>query len=115
MSMNILITANREIRVVKTGKTTLQFIKFNAWQTPTSVTYDILNSSNKIEAYKNFIRAESVNMDIDESLFDEDDILEEREPIGKRIYNPALHHIELFDEWLNMCSEEGYTVEFDMI
>lgn len=112
MSMNILITANREIRVVKTGKTTLQSIKFNAWQTPTAVTYNILNSSNKIEAYKNFIRAESFNMDIDESLFDENDILEDREP---RIYNPALDHIEMFDEWLNMCAEEGYTVEFEMI
>lgn len=115
MSMNILITANREILVVKTGKTTLQSIKFNAWQTPTSVTHDILNSSNKIEAYKNFIRAESVNMDIDESIFDDDDILEEREPIGKRIYNPALDHIEMFEEWLNMCADEGYTVEFEMI
>ena len=115
MGMNVYIRASREIRVVKTGKTTLQAISFNAWQTPTAVTYDIVYGSNPIEAYKNFIRAESVNMDIDESLFDEDDILEEREPIGKRIYNPALHHIELFDEWLNMCSEEGYTVEFDMI
>jgi hypothetical protein len=100
MGMNILITANREIRVVKTGKTTLQSIKFNAWQTPTAVTYDIVYGSNPIEAYKNFIRAESDKMDIDESIFDKD-------------YN--LYHIELFDDWLNMCAEEGYTVEFDMI
>lgn len=100
MSMNILITANREIKVIKTGKTTWQSIKFNAWQTPTSVTYDILNSSNPIEAYKNFILAESDKMDIDESIFDKDD---------------HLYHIELFEEWLNMCEEEGFTVEFEMI
>lgn len=115
MSMNILITAHRDVKVVKSGKITRQSITFNVWQTPTTVTYNILNSSNKAETYKNWIRAESANMDLDENLFDEDDNLEEREPIGKRIYNPGLHHIELFDEWLNMCDEEGYTVEFEMI
>ena len=115
MSMNILITANRDIKIIKTGKTTQQSISFNAWQTPTTVTYDILNSSNKAEAYKNWVRAESVNMDIDESIYHDDDPFEQNAPIGKRIYNPGLHHIEQFNEWLNMCEEEGFTVEFEMI
>jgi len=100
MSINLLITAHRVVKVVKSDKTTRQCISFNTWQTPTSVTYDIINSPNPIEAYKNWIRTKSDKMDIDKSIFDKND---------------HLYHIELFDEWLNMCDEEDYTVEFEMI
>lgn len=115
MSMNIHINAVRQVQVLSTGKIVEQSIAFNAWQTPTSVTYDILGSSNPADAYKNWIRQESVNMDIVEDIFDDEDILEEGEPIGTRTYNPGLDHIEIFDTWLKMCVEEGFTVKFEMV
>lgn len=115
MSMNIHIKAVRHVQVLSTRKIVEQSIAFNAWQTPTSVTEDILASLNPSETYKNWIRQESVNMDILGNIFDDEDILEEGEPIGTRIYNPGLDHLEMFDTWLKMCADEGFTVKFEMV
>jgi hypothetical protein len=109
MSMNINITATREIQVVKTGKVDQQSIRFDCWQTPTKHSYDIANSDDSIQAYKEWVRVEREPYEVDQ--YAEDDIWNEREPIGKAIYNPAQEHIEELDCWLKQVEAEGYVVK----
>ena len=109
MSTNIHFVAQREIQVVKTGKTSIQEIKFNEWQTPTRVTWEIMDSSDRIQAYKDWILREC-SRDEEFPVYAEDDVFGEGEPVGKEIYNAGKEHLEQFEEWLKMCDEEGYTV-----
>ena len=109
MSTNIHFIATREIKVVKTGKTTIQEIKFKEWQTPTRVTREIIGSADPIQAYKDYILREC-SRDEEQLIYAEDDIWGEHEPIGKTIYNDGKDHVAEFEEWLAMCEAEGYTV-----
>ena len=109
MSTNIHIVAQREIKVVKTGKTAVQEIHFPEWQTPTRITWEIMESADRIQAYKDWILREC-SRDEEQLIYAEDDIWGEHEPIGKTIYNDGKDHIAQFEEWLAMCEEEGYTV-----
>lgn len=109
MSTNIHFVAHREINVVKTGKTQTQEIKFSEWQTPTRVTREIMNSTDPIQAYKNYILTEC-SRDEELPIYAEDDVFGEGTPIGVDVYNNGKEHVAQFEEWLNMCEEEGYTV-----
>lgn len=109
MSTNIHFIATREIRVVKTGMITTQEIKFNEWQTPTRVTWEIMGSADRVQAYKDWILREC-SRDEEFPVYAEDDIFGEGEPVGKEIYNAGKEHLAQFEEWLKMCDEEGYTV-----
>ena len=54
MSMNILITAEREITFKKKNGQRgrdIQTTKFNEWQTPTRVTHQILTSMDPAQTY----------------------------------------------------------------
>lgn len=109
MSTNIHFSATREIIVVKTGKRDTQQISFNEWQTPSEVTRQIMASPDREQAYKDWILREC-SEDQEMYVFAEDDIFCERDPVGKEFFNPGKEHIAAFDEWLQMCEEEGYTV-----
>lgn len=109
MSTNIHFIATREVKVVKTNRVTTQEIKFNELQTPTRVTYEIKDSADPVQAYKDWVLREC-SRDEEFDVFADDDIYQEREPIGKEVYNAGKEHIEKFDEWLKMCAEEGYEV-----
>ena len=109
MSTNIHFIATREVQVLKTGIITTQEISFREWQTPTRVTWEIMDSSDRVQAYKDWILRECSH-DEEEDVFAEDDIFGEDEPIGKRIYNAGKEHVAEFEEWIKMCEEEGYTV-----
>ena len=108
MSINIHFIATREVKVIKTGKINTQEISFNEWQTPSDVTRKIMASANPVQAYKDWIL--SVSNDRIVNIFAEDDIFEERGPIGKEVFNAGKEHIEKFDEWLQMCAEEDFDV-----
>ena len=109
MSTNIHFVACREILVVKTGKSDTQEIMFKQWQTPSSVTREIMSSEDRVEAYKAWILRECSEDQV-EDVFAEDDIFHDGEPIGKTIFNPGKEHIEAFDQWLLMCQLEGFEV-----
>lgn len=109
MSTNIHIRATREVVVVKTGRTDAQEISFPVWQTPTAVTMMIKASADPLEAYKNWILKEC-SQDEEFPVYADDDIFGEGEPVGKEIYNAGKEHVEQFEQWLEMCREEGYTV-----
>ena len=109
MSTNIHFIAHREIKVIKTGRVSVQEIQFDELQTPTCVTHEIMASADRAQAYKDWVLREC-SIDEEFDVFAEDDIFEEREPVGKTIYNAGKEHIEAFEKWLTLCAEEGYEV-----
>lgn len=109
MSTNIHFVATREVKVVKTNRVTTQEIKFNELQTPTRVTWEIKDSADPIQAYRDWVLREC-SRDEEFPIYAENDVFGEDEPIGVEIYNAGKEHIEKFDEWLKMCAEEGYEV-----
>lgn len=114
MSMNIAFVARRSIAVLKIGKFDVQEVWNNwIWQTPTEVTYSIKNSDNPIQAYKDWVMTFSREEEF--PIYDDDDIWMEKEPIGVEIYNAAKHHIELFQKWIDDMTQEGYTIEAEVL
>lgn len=109
MSTNIHFIAHREVKVIKTNRVSTQQIQFDEFQTPTRVTHEIMASADRAQAYKEWVLRECSHDEVFD-VFAEDDIWEEREPVGKTIYNAGKEHIEKFEEWLKMCEEEGFEV-----
>ena len=98
MSMNLNLCATREVIVKKTGKPSVQHEKFDLIQTPTEVTYKIMESKNIFEAYKEYVL----------TLVDKTDTKENQE---LRLYdlNDILDSTEA---WMKHREEAGYTLEF---
>lgn len=116
MSMNVFITAQREITFKrKNGEigTDIQAEKFSSWQTRTTVTHAILASNDPINAYCEYVL--SLSEDEEEPVYDPDDVFCEKDPIGTRIYNASKEHIAEFKKWMHEMEEEGYTIKIEMI
>ena len=111
--MNILIDAQRQVQVIKTGKIIEQRIRFDAWETPTQVTMQILNSKDPASVFKDWVLTACEDHTV--AVFAEDDVWEEGEPIGTKIENFGKEHVAEFESWLKMCEEEGFEVSFSMI
>jgi len=110
VSINFHISIKREI-YNKVGKHLgTQHLNFDTWQTPTKVTNEIMNSSNPIEKYKEWVM--SISEDIEENIYEKDDPFGEREPIGIQIYNPAEEHIAELNEFINDAYREEYEISF---
>ena len=109
MSTNIHWEATREIQVIKTGRISKQTINFNELQTPTRVTWEIMESADPVQTYKDWVLREC-SVDEEFPIFAEDDVFGEKDPVGVEIYNAGKEHIEKFDAWLKMCEEEGFEV-----
>ena len=113
MSMNIMIEGRRQVQVINTGKISEQRIIFNVWQTPTSITKEIIISRFPASVYKDWVL--SISEDKTVEVFAEDDYYEERDPISTKIENFGKEHVAEFEDWLKMCESEGYDVSFHML
>lgn len=112
MSTNIHFVAKRRITFKKkNGKRSgeVQQVHFDEWQTPTTVTYEILKSPNPIQTYKDWILKEC-SRDQQLPVYAEDDYLQEGQPVRFEIYNAGKEHIQKFDEWIESVEEQGFTV-----
>jgi hypothetical protein len=117
MSMNILITASREITFKKKDGRRgggAQTVEFRALQTPTGVTHKILASKDPAQTYIDWVLAECSQDEI-EPVFAEDDIWQEGDPVGTRVWNHGKEHVEEFRAWIKDVEENGFTVKFEMI
>jgi len=114
MSMNIIFVAQREVTVNRTGKTSVQEEEFDCvWQTPTNVSYDIKNSADPIQAYKDWVM--TFSEDKEWPIYADDDIWCEKEPIGFDIINDAKYHIERLENWIKVMEEEGFTIQVEVV
>ena len=118
MSMNLYVEGTRKATVKVKGKTKsiVDRTVFGLWQTPTKVTYDILDlptNEQKVEAYAKW--AESAVKPYEADVYDYGDEMDDDfnyPVIGRQTINPAADHIAEFREWLQMCDDEDYTVAF---
>ena len=110
MSTNIHINGIRQVQVIKTGEIVSQTERFRVWQTPTDVTYKIMASEDKVQAYKDWVL--SISEDMEEPIYAEDDIFQVGEPIGTETYNSGKSHAAGLDAWMEMITAEGYDIEF---
>ena len=121
MSMNIQFIATCEIKYKdKSGcwKTTTQDDRFyDVYQTPTNITYLIHESSNKIQAYVDWVRAISESWAGEVTIYDYNGGLTsdfEYPIIGTKILNPGDDHIKLFLEWVDAKETEGFTIQTEV-
>jgi hypothetical protein len=116
MSMNVFISATRKVTFKKkNGKRGggIQTEVFKALQTPTKVTYEIVNSSNPQQAYIDWVKTMSQPERM--PVYADDDIFGEGTPIGFEEYDFAQEHIDSFLSWTASVEEDGYTVKFEVI
>lgn len=110
MSMNLHLSGEREVTVNKTGKQSKQTVSFDLYQTPTAVTRAAMASGDPKGEYIKYVMGFSKDEQI--ARYAEDDIFDERDPIGFDTYNSAIEHLGQLADFLAMCEEEGYEVEF---
>ena len=118
MSMNLYVKGTRKATVVVKGKkkTIEDRTKFDLWQTPTKLTYEVLalpTLEQKVEAYIKW--ADSVSTPYEDNVYDYDGELNddfEYPVIGRKMVYPAQDHARELRDWLRMCDDEDYTVNF---
>lgn len=112
MSMNLHIEATRKViaEVKGTPKFTTQEITFDLWQTPTSVTYSVLEMEDKLQGYIDWV--DSVSEDKQWPIYADNDIFGNGNPIGYETINAGKGHIQELKEWIKYCDDEGYTIEW---
>lgn len=114
MSRSTRIHAHRMIQVVKTGALDTQSTEFDAWQTPTTATWHILNAQDmpsRLQAYRDWVL--SVCQDEQEDVYAEDDPFQAGEPVSTVIVNHGRDHIARLDEWLALLEQTGWEVSVD--
>mgnify|MGYP000093169274 CR=1 FL=1 len=109
MSINIHFEAVREVTVNRTGKIESQTEYFNAWQTPTTVSYEIVKSADYIKAYKDWVL--SIAKDEQVNVYADDDIFGDGDPISVEIVNEGCDHIAELDQWMDSVKDRGFNVE----
>ena len=118
MSMNLYVEGTRKATVMVKGKekTITDRTSFKLWQTPTKLTYEVLDLSTteqKVEAYIKW--ANTVCDPYEEDIVDYNGPLDENldyPVIGRKMVYPAQEHANEFREWLQMCDDEDYQVDF---
>ena len=87
MSMNIYFKALREVVVKKTGKSAIEVVRHDVWQTPTKVTYEIYESKDPVQAYVDWV----LSKDVDDPFCQD--------------------HADEFLSWAAMMEAEGYDIK----
>ena len=119
--MNIQFIATRKIKYKdKSGcwKTTTQTERFkDVYQTPTSSTYAIHKSSNKVQAYVDWVTTSSENWNEKVHVYDYNGEFDENFEypiIETKIVNQGDDHIKLFLEWVEAKETEGFTIQTEV-
>jgi hypothetical protein len=108
--MNLHVLGSRDVTINKTGKHSVQITEFSLYQTPTKVTREILQSSDKAQAYRNWVN--SLREEIQETIYADDDFFKEGEIVGYKTVCYEDEHLKDFDAFIKKCEEEGYELEF---
>jgi len=109
--MNITISSNRRIEYIDAkGKrrTCDQYQAFNAKQTPTKVSHEIMAASDRLGAYMEWVISSSSTEIV--PVYAPDDYMCQY-PIGTQLYNWGEEHVRELKEWVRDVLESGYIVE----
>lgn len=115
MSMNLHLKATVDTTTPKGNVITVKEY-FNLWQTPTKITYKILEHNSNddiIEEYSKW--CESVSKPYEDNVYDYNQPMNDQleyPVIGKQMVYPAQNHIEELKAWRKHYENEGYEIEF---
>ena len=112
MSMNIAIVASRKVIVLSTGAPETQTQRPRVWQTPTDVSYKIQASEHPLQAYRDWVL--SVSTDETVSVYSEDDLFCDGEPIGFKTINNGKEHIAELEDQIAQLQSSGYTISTEV-
>jgi spore cortex formation protein SpoVR/YcgB (stage V sporulation) len=105
MSMNIHVQATcKSVLHGKNGQTkeTAHEEYFSLWQTPTSVTYEIVNSDDPYQAYLDWLCTVCPEATVECNEYAIDDFFCKREPIGViTVPSRRIAHEIALAEWIN--------------
>ena len=110
MSMNLHVSATRAVTVNSTGEQSKQVEYFNLWQTPTDVTYAILETDNPHSAYIKWVLELRNVRTI--PRYAPNDFFQEGEIVGYDTYCPEDNHINELATWHKAMTDGGYEIEF---
>lgn len=114
MSMNIYIAGTRKAWTKNKAGKKVQFEQtdeFPVVQTPTKVTYEIMNASDKKQVYIDYVMSQS---EVQTLPIYHDDVFCEEDPIGYFEYDWSKEHIEQFEDWWKDTEEQGFDIKFGM-
>ncbi len=109
MSINFRIYAEREIFIPSVNKSDTQQESFHYWQTPTKASYQIIESDNPIQAYKDWVLSNA--RDEQEDVYDDpfDDV-----PSGTKTVNYGKEHVVQLDKWISEVESDGYVIKYEV-
>ena len=110
MSTNIHFFGQRKVVVVTTKKIEIQREKIGGVQTPTDVTWQIMQSSDVRKAYTDWVM-EQFGTDEQVPVFAEDDVWEEGEPIGTKTINDGKRLVDEFNEACAELEARGFEIK----
>lgn len=113
MSKNIHISAFAEVDLKLMHKPSFKKIDriyFDAISTPTEISEKIVNDSNPIESYCNWVIEQNFTDEYD--VYSPEDIWEVN-PIGTKEVNVSLQHVQELRDWVESMKENGYQVEVE--
>jgi hypothetical protein len=113
MSMNVMIAAQRTVRFdtpVGVEGTETQSEFFGAWQTPTAVTFGILNSPDPAQVYMDWVM--STTSTVSTPVYADDDLWSEREPVSTEDSHPGEAHCAELAEWIDNVHSRGFDVKW---
>ena len=115
MSMNIYISGEREVYflVGENTRTEIQTVSFEALQTPTKVTYSIMDATDKELSYREYVKTLD-NGDV--VVGDDVEIINGVATVVFEgyTYNSITDHLNSFDSWLEEMKARGFTVKFSI-
>jgi len=110
MSTNLHVSAIREVTVNSTGEQSWQVDKFDLWQTPTKVTYAILETDDPYSAYIKWVLELRTVRTI--PRYAPNDFFQEGEIVGYDTYCSEDSHIDELATWHKAMIDNGYEIEF---
>jgi hypothetical protein len=117
MSMNIYITAVREIYIPNIDKFSIQQITFDdVWQTPTDITRKILahpDLPTQLDEYRSWVRSRGTIRHF--PIYHENDHFSEGPILRFEEFDEAEHQIQQLNTWIDFCQQEGYSIQLQEI
>lgn len=105
MSMDVYIYAEYEVLYLKNKQKRTMQESFDAWQTPTEETYEIVHSDDPIKSYCDWVL--SVGKEEKRPRYSEYDAFEEGPVVGYDTYHPGKEHVAELMEWVERMREIG--------
>lgn len=112
--MNVTIAARRTVRFdlpdgSEATETQTQWFD-SVWQTPSEVTWRILDSSDPAQAYMDW--AMSITSTVSSPVYADDDIWCEHEPVGTVHSHPGEEHCAELAHWINNVRSRGFDIKW---